>query len=299
MNKDLSTILEFYHLYESKNIDDIKRRLFKMSDILIYLHEVLAEQKIKLDEKDIYSEQLVIKFHLQNLSLLDLAKGHSIHSSFYDNKAPHIKFLDISSIMTIVRSQYESLLMYQHLYINPESNEEQKLRFESWIMSSMMQRSTVFSTSEPLDKEKIENEQKSINEFKKSIKDNKYFKNLTEKEQRGLLNKGTGKLFKSWDTIFSESKFSKEGVFSNFYFIASVYAHSEGILALQLKETKHLIDHEHMKETLYLMLFYSYFMTCIMIKNIIIKFPLIKERYDSLDEKTKLEIDFNYQLSFK
>ncbi|GEN71148.1 hypothetical protein [Chryseobacterium lathyri] len=299
MNEDLSAILEFYQLYESKNIDDIKKRLFKMSDILIYLHEILAEQNIKLDEKDIYSEQLVIKFHLQNLSLLDLAKGHSIHSSFYENKAPHIKFLDISSIITIVRSQYESLLMYQHLYINPESDEEQKLRFESWIMSSMMQRSTVFSTSEPLDKEKIENEQKSINEFKKSIKDNKYFKNLTEKEQRGLLNKGTGKLFKSWDTMFSESKFSKEGVFSNFYFIASVYAHSEGILALQLKETKHLMDHEHMKETLYLMLFYSYFMTCIMIKNIIIKFPLIKERYDSLDEKTKLEIDFNYQLSFK
>ncbi|WP_454047513.1 hypothetical protein [Chryseobacterium sp. Marseille-Q8038] len=189
--------------------------------------------------------------------------------------------------------------MYQHLYVNPESDEEQKLRFEAWIMSSLMQRSTVFSNSEPLDKEKIENEQKSINEFKKSIQDNKYFKNLTEKEQKGLLNKGTGKLFKSWDTIFKESKFSEEGAFTNLYFMASVYAHSEGILALQLKETKHLMDHEHMKETLYLMLFYSYLMTSIMIKNITNKFPLIKKRYDNLDEKTKLEIDFNYQLSFK
>lgn len=299
MNKDLSAILEFYHLYESRNIDEIKKRLFNISDVLIYLHEILAEQDIKLDEKDVYSEQLVIKFHLQNLSLLDLAKGHSIHSSFYDNKAPHIKFLDISSIMTIVRSQYESLLIYQHLYVNPESDEEQKLRFEAWVMSSMMQRSTVFSNSEPLDKEKIENEQKSINEYKKSIQNNKYFKNLTEKEQRGLLNKGTGKLFKSWDTIFKESKFNEKGVFTNLYFMASVYAHSEGILALQLKETKHLMDHEHMKETLYLMLFYSYLMSSIMIKNIINKFPLIKERYDSLDEKTKFEIDFNYDLSFK
>lgn len=299
MNKDLSPILEFYHLYESRNIDEIKKRLFKISDILIYLHEILAEQDIKLDEKDVYSEQLVIKFHLQNLSLLDLANGHSIHSSFYDNKAPHIKFLDISSIMTIVRSQYESLLMYQHLYINPESDEEQKLRFESWIMSSMMLRSAVFSSSKPLNENKIEYEQNSINEYKKSIQDNKYYKNLTEKEQRALLNKGSGKLFKSWDTIFKESKFNEKGVFTNFYFMASVYAHSEGILALQLKETKHLMDHEHMKETLYLMLFYSYLMTSIMIKNITNKFPLIKKRYDSLDEKTKFEIDFNYQLSFK
>lgn len=107
------------------------------------------------------------------------------------------------------------------------------------------------------------------------------------------------KLFKSWDTLFLESKFSETGVFSKLYYMASVYAHSEGILALQLKETKHLMEHEHMKETLYLMLFYSYLMTSIMIKNIANKFPLVKERYDKLDEKRKFEIDFNYLLSFK
>lgn len=144
-------------------------------------------------------------------------------------------------------------------------------------MSSMMLRSAVFSSSKSLNENKIEYEQNSINEYKKSIQDNKYYKNLTEKEQRALLNKGSGKLFKNWDTIFKESKFNEKGVFTNFYFMPSVYAHSEGILALQLKETKHLMDHEHMKETLYLMLFYSYLMTSIMIKNITNKFPLIKK----------------------
>ncbi|STC94577.1 Uncharacterised protein [Chryseobacterium carnipullorum] len=52
-----------------------------------------------------------------------------------------------------------------------------------------------------------------------------------------------------------------------------------------------------MKETL--MLFYFYLMTSIMIKNIANKFPLVKEKYDKLDEKRKFEIDFNYLLSFK
>lgn len=43
-----------------------------MSDVLIYLHEILAEKKVNLPEKDIYSEQLIIKFYLQTLSLLEL-----------------------------------------------------------------------------------------------------------------------------------------------------------------------------------------------------------------------------------
>lgn len=36
-----------------------------------------------------------------------------------------------------------------------------------------------------------------------------------------------------------------------------------------------------------------------MIKNFTNKFPLVKERFESLDEKIKYEVDFNYQLSFK
>lgn len=188
--------------------------------------------------------------------------------------------------------------MYQHLYVNTESEHDEKLRFESWIMSSMMLRAKVFSQSQSQDKEKLENEQKAISEFKKSIQNNPSLQELSNKQQKTLLENGAGKLFKNWDTIF-ESKFSDAGVFSSIYYLASVYAHSEGTLAFQLKDTKHLKEQDHMKETLYLMLFYSYLMTTIMIKNIINKFPLVKERYESLDEKTKFEINFNYQLSLK
>lgn len=291
--------IEFYQLYDSRNIEEIKKRLFEISDTMIYLHEILAEKNIRLQEKDAYSEQLIIKLHLQNLSLLEISKGYSIKSKYYQNKAPHIKFLDLSSIITIVRSQYESLLMYQHLYINPECENGQQLRFESWIMSSMILRSKVFSQSKAIDKKRLESEQEAIERLKNNISNNKIFKTLSEKQQKSLLENGSGKLFKSWDTLFLESKFSETGVFSKLYYMASVYAHSEGILALQLKETKHLIEHEHMKETLYLMLFYSYLMTSIMIKNITNKFTLVKERYETLDDKTKFEIDFNYLLSFK
>lgn len=291
--------IELLMLYEKKNIEEIKKRLFNSSDLLIYLHEVLAEKKIKLQDKDIYSEQLIIKLHLQNLSLIKLSDGHSVESRFFSKNFPEIKFLDLSSIITIVRSQYESLLMYQHLYINSKIDDEKKLRFESWIMSSMMLRAKVFANSKALDKKTLENENNTIEELKKSISNNEIFKTLSDKQQKSLLENGSGKLFKSWDTLFAESRFAPEGVFSKLYYIASVYAHSEGSLALQLKMTKHLKEHPFMKENLFLMLFYSYLMTNIMIKNIVNKFPDVAERYKDIDEKTKYEVDFSYELSFK
>lgn len=291
--------IELFRLYEDKNVSDIKSRLFDISDVFIYLHEILAEKKVTLENKDIYSEQLIIKFHLQNLSIIELSEGYSIKSNFFKNSNSDIKFLDISSIITIVRSQYETLLMYQHLYVNPKNENQQRLRFDSWIMSSMLSRSSIFKQIQENVATKLANEQNSIDNLRESIKTNPEFKNLSEKQQTKLLEIGSGKLFKTWDTLFKESNFKEDGVFSNIYFIASVYAHSEGILALQLKGTKHLKNDINMKDTNHLMLYYSYIMTNIMIKNITERFPLVKERFDSLSEKIKFEINFNYDLSFK
>ncbi len=299
MDKENIWKIELYKLYENRNLEDLRKRLIDITDILVYIHEILAENNIKLNDKDVYSEQLVIKFHLQNLSLIELSKGVSIKSKFLKKEYQNIKFLDISSIITIIRSQYESLLMYQHLYINSTNENHQKLRFESWIMSSMMLRSKIFSEAQQKFPERLLQEQNSIKNLQESIKNNPEYNNLSEKQKKNLIQTGSGKLFKSWDTIFDESKFNRQGVFSKIYYITSVYAHSEGTLALQLKESKHLMEDPNMQESNYLMLFYSYLMTNIMIKNVTNKFPLVKERFESLDEKIKYEVDFNYQLSFK
>jgi hypothetical protein len=36
-----------------------------------------------------------------------------------------------------------------------------------------------------------------------------------------------------------------------------------------------------------------------MVKNIANKFPEVVDRYKNIDEKTKYEVDFSYELSFK
>lgn len=299
MNNEPIWAIEFYKLYEDRNIEQLRSSLFKVSDVLIYLNEILTEHNVKLADKEVYSEQLIIKFYLQNLSLITLSKGIEIKSNYHKNNFSKIKFLDISSILTIVRSQYETLLMYQHIYVNSKIENQQKLRFDSWIMSSMILRSKIFSETQNNNQSRLLEEKNAIENLREIIKNNPEFQFLTEKQKVKLLEVGSGKLFKSWENLFYESNFTEDGVFSKIYYIASVYAHSEGISALQLKNSKHLMDDENMREIKYIMLYYSYLMTNIMIKNIVNKFPIIKERFDTLEERLKFEVNFNYQLSFK
>ena len=107
MDKENIWKIELYKLYENRNLEDLRKRLIDITDVLVYIHEILAENNIKLNDKDVYSEQLVIKFHLQNLSLIELSKGVSIKSKFFKKECQNIKFLDISSIITIIRSQWK------------------------------------------------------------------------------------------------------------------------------------------------------------------------------------------------
>lgn len=299
MDKEKLWTSEIYNLYQNKNLEEIQNKLFELSDILIYINEINAEKKAQLNENEIYSEQLIIKFYLQNFTLINTSKGVNLKSTFFSSNFNKLKFVDISSIFTIVRSQYETLLMYQHLYINSKDLNQNNLRFQSWILSSMLQRSKVFNDPKTIDQQILKEKDDNIEYLKNQILNNPSYNTLTEKQRKQILETGSGKLFKTWDTIFDESKFKKDGTFSKLYFMASVYAHSEGLLALQLKSTRHLFDDNFIKESNYLMLFYSYLMTNIMIKNVINVFPLSFERYNTLDEKIKFQIDINYNIAFK
>lgn len=290
----LDKISEFY---KTEDTQEIKKRLFELNDILVYLNETLVEKKTKLEENDIHSEQLVLKFYLQNESLLSLSNGHKINTKYFNLENSQLKYCDISSIMTIVRSQYETLLMYQHLYVNSTSKDEQRLRYYAWIMTSLIQRLNYFFETNQVEFD-LDMETNSINYYKNKIKLNPNFNNLTEKQQKQLIEKGNGKLFKNWETIYKETKFGKNNIFGKLYFMASVYAHSEGILALQLKETNNLLNNEILLGQLNLLLFSSYLMTNIFIVNISNRFEVVKEKYLRLDEQIRFEISFNYQVVF-
>ena len=198
--------------------------------------------------------------------------------------------IDISSLMTVSRAQLETLLMYQHLYINSNDKDEQMLRFKSYILAPLIYRSETFQSNSEYIKERKKNDVNSINNLREEIKKLRSFERLSIKQQKTLLEKGSGKLFKHWDTIFKESGFSENGIFSQLYYLLSAYSHSEGLVVLQLKKAQYF-NSKHNNESLFRYLFFSLIMTAIMIKNITSKFDLVKSRFQKIDDKDKAEIE--------
>lgn len=134
--------IELANLYDSKDQENLKSYLKELLDLLIYLHEVLAEDKVEVHESLIHSEELIIKFYFHGLTINKISEGFNFQSKYFGNGAvAKQKFVDVSSILTIGRSQLETLLMYQHLYINSENENELWLRYYAWIYTALLQRS--------------------------------------------------------------------------------------------------------------------------------------------------------------
>jgi hypothetical protein len=307
ISEELLDLFELVSLYGSKDISVVKKYLKKFTDILIYLNEVLAEKKVSLSENLIYSEQLLIKFYLHGLTINKISDCYKLESDFFQNENfSKVEAIDISSLLTIVRAQFETVLVYQYLYINKKDKEENDFRFQCWILESLISRSTIFNpetvTIDSLREEYYEKrakDLKAIDVIREKIKRSKIFLDLDRNQQSRLLETGKLKILQSVDKMFKESNLGESVLFSNIYYNLSAYAHSEGLVALQLKESHYFINNAHNHDTVHLYLFYSLLMTTIMIKNVSETFVEVLERYKNLSPKDIKQIDFLYQLATK
>ncbi len=296
-NQEKIELLDSLHkLYKERDLEGIHNNLFEKLDLLGYLHEQLGEKKVKLKDNEILLESLIIKFYFHGLSICQLSKGFKIKSNFFETES-FIKhdFIDISSILTIGRAQMESFLMYQHLYINDSNEDEQKLRYYTWLYTALLQRINL-PKGKNFDNAQLDPSIKELEEFKSKIEKNSAFLKLSEKQQKGLIEKGTSKCFKTWDAIFEEANLSKNGMFNRYYYIISTHAHSEGLSAMQLKSNKYFLNGQNNQGAIFLQLMSSWFMTAIMITNLVERFEVIKEKYESIEERIKFEIDFLKQI---
>lgn len=288
--------IELANLYDSKDQENLKSYLKELLDLLIYLHEVLAEDKVKVHESFILSEELIIKFYFHGLTINKISEGFNFQSKYFGNGAvAKEKFVDVPSILTVGRSQLETLLMYQHLYINSENENELWLRYYAWIYTALLQRSdTPTNTVET--KQKKEDDIKAMEILRKKMESLFPLTNLSEKQQKSLIEKGNGKLFKTWDAIFKDSGFSN-GIFTKLYYILSVYAHTEGLSVIQMKSAKYNTTKEENSDMVFMQLFCSTLMTSVMIDNICKKHEKCKNRFEKMDKKLKYTVQFLLKIS--
>jgi hypothetical protein len=289
--------LELAQLFDSKDLDQMRAECLGHLDLLLYLHEVLAEENVEVQEYETTSEQLVQKFYFHGLTFCKISEGLTLSSEYFSH--PNISktlCIDIPSLLTVERAQLESLLMYQHIYVNTKNVDEQKLRYYSWIYTALIQRRQ-FSAIDEASKTQRAKDENEIIRLKAEMEKLDSFKKLSPKQQHNVFHTGSAKLFKNWSAIFEESGFSSSQLFPKLYYILSAYAHSEGLSVVQMRSVNPIFSKKENQEMLYLMMHCSLLMTGVMIENIVNRYDSVANRFKNLDQKKQYKASFYAKLA--
>lgn len=281
-----------YELMEQYNRHDIKEQLeeyHKLVDTLIYLNETLREEEVIIQYWEKYSETLLLKFALHGLTVYDILQGHTLKSRYYEKELSGKSIIDAASAKVVLRSQLETFLMYHYIYVNPESDDEKQLRYHAWIYSSILSRQN-FPFQSEYARQQREKDQKAMEDAKKEMQGLSSFQRLSEKQKKGLLDVGTGKLFNNWSTILKETGFSEKHALSVMYYHWSIYAHAEGLSAVQLTGSAFTVKKQGLDMLLDLQS--SKFMICLMITALAQKYTVIQKRLTNLPDALRFDIQF-------
>jgi len=285
--RDLRAI-ELVEKYHQKNLKENLEEYHKFLDILISLHETLADENVKIQQWQKLSEHLLLKFYLHGNTIFHIYSGTELKSNYIDDKHVSIKILDIPSAKVLQRAQLEAFLMYHHIYVNPKTEDEKQLRYYAWIYSSLLERQE-FPTKTEIGKDVIAKDLNTIESIRGIMLNLASFKELNEKQQKALIKTGSKKLFKHWATIMEETGFPKNHGFSTLYSIMSSHAHSEGLGIIQLSDTNIFNSEEN--EIAYLDVHISKLLVCMMISTIKDLYKSIGVHYNNLPEVLRYDIE--------
>ncbi|MEW9990196.1 hypothetical protein [Clostridium butyricum] len=195
-----------------KIFDGILTKIYKA--ILAEYQEEINSSLKNSDDLYYWALAMLNKYRIQYYSALTLTYKKS-ESTFESNK-----FLDITSIHNIIRSCYETYLIFDYIYIQPENNdEERRLRIllykydgYYWVVKN-----------EKKGTENYNNAQKFKNDILKQISKNIIFKNKKIEDRRQILIDCRWK--PSYREIAGKTEFSKLNS-SWQYSMLSMYAHN-------------------------------------------------------------------------
>jgi len=271
--------------------DDLGTRLkdyHHFLDTLLYLNEALVGPKAEIKTWQRYSFTMVIRFAYHGLTLHQLWSGLPLSSTYYAEEVSGRSYFDVPSAKAVLRSQLETFLMHHYIYVNPKEDDTKELRYYSWIYTGLLHRQD-FPTKTQFAQKQKQKDRLEIERLKNIILNLPAYKTLTQKQQASLIEKGNAKLFNHWETILSETGFTKNSAFSTLYTMLCVYSHSEGLSAIQFNEAfanpSFQLVHS-VGDCVQAMQ-----LTCIMITALINMWPAVRERFEKLPEQLQWDVE--------
>ena len=116
------------------------------------------------------------------------------------------KILDIPSLCVLFRAQLENYLIFDFIYCQTKNQDETLFRYNNWLYAGYLSRKDVPTQSENAKKTKA-SDLIEIERLKQLLENSKYFKNLSDKQQKNLIKNGHDRLYNSWVKIMLAAGF--------------------------------------------------------------------------------------------
>lgn len=190
---------------------------------------------------DIEAKQLFNMILSKSLHLKKLLEGvtYNVYKS-----AKAFNVIDPTIVAILIRNIYETVAVFNLIYIKPKIKEEKNMIYQLWVLSGLKYRQCFednADTSESI--EKLKSERKQISDIELAIKTSKLFEQLDCKSQKSILNKIRRRDYK---IIFDDDKVKplhwyeladvmglKKGLMDNIYNFLSLYTHPSNVSVFQ------------------------------------------------------------------
>lgn len=230
--------------------------------------------------------------------LRETVKG--IEFEYQDSHLNNI--IDPTIVASNVRNIYETVVLFNLIFVNTKSSDEQLILYNLWVHSGLKyrQRFENLANSEE-NKEKLESEKKEIENIISEIKNTELYKSLDEKNQGKIDTKikekdykmsfnGDKVEFHSWQDLIKPLGL-KISTLDNIYNYFSLYAHPTNVAVFQFTamfkdEDKAWIELSTFNLKIAIML------TSIFIADYISFFPKVKASFEKLSVREQIAIDW-------
>ncbi|MDR1984243.1 MAG: DUF5677 domain-containing protein [Prevotellaceae bacterium] len=227
--KTLNDCYEFFRIYAECFFRFIENQAIKDET-------QISRRDAKLVTQMIFTKTLSLKKILEGID-------YNSHDELKLNT-----IIDPTIIAILVRSIYETVLMFNVVYIQPKTDDERLILYNLWVHSGLSFRQRFkYNTTSKANKEKLDDELLQMEQLKTEIHNTSLYKSLSETNKKRIETRLKGRDYK---IIFDENNDIqilhwqdipikmglREGLFNNIYTYFSIYAHPSNVAVFQFQD---------------------------------------------------------------
>lgn len=275
-------------------IQDLKPALARYDFLVSLLHKMTDETEAALKSDNRWfavAPKITRKFLNQAYTLTLL-----FHPRIMEYKDKEVNIMDLSSMYSVLRMQFETHAAFFHFFIPCNDIGENIVRFRLWELNGLLDKLNFKKdNADDVDAASVQQDEDYINQVKDAIKQISFFQHLPQKQQDELLRKALWKFTSlslantdksKWGNSFEKLILNtgvREDIYNKLYGFLSTHTHPNYAGVLQ----NYLSDEEE-NMGCYVAVMYGCFVTAFLIEDFCKRFVQPKDIFQTLS-KNELE----------